>query len=239
MALQQERLSQADFKIGVKVMIGAIWPSFYTMKNTFSTSLPMQTSDFIAWFIFTFFCFVAVLVRPEVFHWPAVVTSCSMFIFSLTMMAWLVNKAGGPGPLFQSSAALTGIEPATGSQLAWMAVRTYSTVISSVATGLIGYADWGRYAKTTNAHRFPQAIGVTLGNIYVVRKFWSSSMFEADESSRLLSESSAHLVAPLSIQKLASFGIPLFCSCKSNSTGLLQHGRQSSLPRSLWWHLRS
>lgn len=133
----------------------------------------MQTNDFIAWFVFTFFCFVAVLVRPEVFHWPAVVTSCSMFIFSIALMAWMVHEVGGAGPLFQSSAALTGIEPTTGSQLGWMAVRTFTTIISSVATGLIGYADWGRYAKTTNAQRYPQAMGVALGNTFVVSPFGS------------------------------------------------------------------
>ncbi|RVX74503.1 hypothetical protein B0A52_01629 [Exophiala mesophila] len=151
----------------VKVMIGALWPSFYTMKNTFPASVPMQTNDFVAWFIFTFFCFIAVLVRPEKFHWPAVVTSCSMFIFSISMMAWMLHEVGGPGPLFRSSAVLTGVEPVHGSQLAWMAVRTFNTILSSVATGIIGYADWGRYAKTTNAQRIPQALGVALGNTFV------------------------------------------------------------------------
>ncbi|KIX99049.1 uncharacterized protein Z520_05510 [Fonsecaea multimorphosa CBS 102226] len=151
----------------VKVTIGALWPSFYNMKNTFSTSLPMETNDFVAWFIFTFFCMFGVLVRPEVFHWPAVVTSCSMFITSLAMMAWFVNKVGGPGPLFKSTTALTGVEPSTGPHLAWMAVRGFSTVIASQATGVIGYADWGRFAKTTNAQRFPQALGMALADSYV------------------------------------------------------------------------
>lgn len=138
------------------------------MKNTLPPSVPMETNDFVAWFIFVFICSLLVMVKPEVFHYPSLVISFTTFIMSLAILGWLVSKAGGPGVLFHSTESLTGVTPASGSNFGWMFVRGITTVIASQSTGVMGFADWGRYSKTPGAQRLPQGLGMGLSDMYTV-----------------------------------------------------------------------
>ncbi|KAF7776511.1 hypothetical protein Agabi119p4_4904 [Agaricus bisporus var. burnettii] len=59
----------------VKVMIGAIWPSFYGMENTFSEKAAMKTNSFISFVVFLGFVVPLILVRPERYRLPCLIAS--------------------------------------------------------------------------------------------------------------------------------------------------------------------
>ncbi|OQU97304.1 hypothetical protein CLAIMM_03253 isoform 1 [Cladophialophora immunda] len=146
----------------VKVMLGAIWPSFYTMKNTLPASVPMETNDFVAWLLFMAADLAFIWVRPEKFHWFGVSVSAAALVSSLCILGWFVHQAGGAGVLFHSTEALTDITPASGSVFSWNFMRAISTVISGQATTILGFADWGRYSKRPNDQLLPQSLGIAL-----------------------------------------------------------------------------
>ena len=128
----------------------------------------METNDFVAWFIFIVLVAIGNLVRPEVFHWPSIVVASVNLVTSLAMLGWFVNKASGAGALFKSIEVLTGIKPASGSQFGWQFVHGITTVIASQATGILGFADWGRYTKHPGSQRYPQGLGMGLSDMYTV-----------------------------------------------------------------------
>ncbi|KAF7557591.1 hypothetical protein G7Z17_g511 [Cylindrodendrum hubeiense] len=152
----------------VRATIGSLWPSFYNLRNTFPDSVPMTTGDFVAWFIFTLLCLGGVMVKPENFHWPSVATASVNLITSLALVGWFAHRAGGPGVLFKNTESLTGVEPARGSEFGWAFIHALTTVISSQATGILGFADWGRYAKRPGCQRYPQGLGMALSDMISV-----------------------------------------------------------------------
>lgn len=165
---------------GVRATIGAIWPSFYTIHNTLPSSVPMNLTEFVAWFIFVILCACGVMLRPEKFHWPSVVTAAVNLVTALAITGWFSHRAGGAGALFKSTASLTGVEPASGSQFGWAFVHGITTVIASQATGILGFADWGRYAKTPGAQRYPQGLGMGLSDMVSVCCLFSRRLLSPD-----------------------------------------------------------
>lgn len=150
----------------VRATVGSIWPSFYNIKNTFPDSLPMTTGDFVAWLLFVLLAAAGVMLRPEKFHWPGIVIMATNFVTVLALVGWFSHKAGGVGVLFTSTESLTGVTPASGSAFGWAFVHGLTTMISSQATGLLGFADWGRYAKHPGAQRWPQGLGMALSDMF-------------------------------------------------------------------------
>lgn len=150
----------------IRATVGSIWPSFYNIKNTFPDSVPMTTGDFVAWLLFVLLAAAGVMLRPEKFHWPGIVIVVANFITVLALVGWFSHKAGGVGVLFKSTESLTGVPPASGSAFGWAFVHGLTTMISSQATGLLGFADWGRYAKHPGAQRWPQGLGMALSDMF-------------------------------------------------------------------------
>lgn len=128
----------------------------------------MTAGDFLAWAIFVILCAAGVLLRPEKFHWPAVATAGVNLITSLALVGWFASRAGGAGVLFKSTESLTGVEPATGARFGWAFVHGLTTVIASQSTGVLGFADWGRYAARPGCQRWPQGLGISLSNLVSV-----------------------------------------------------------------------
>lgn len=153
---------------GVRTTVGAIWPSFYNIRNTFPDSVPMVTGDFVAWFIFVLICAAGVMVKPEKFHWPSVATAAVNLVTALALVGWFSHRAGGAGVLFKDTQVLTGVEPARGSKFGWAFIHGITTVIASQSTGILGFADWGRYAKRPACQRWPQGLGMGLSDMFSV-----------------------------------------------------------------------
>ena len=137
----------------------------------------MVTGDFVAWFIFVLICLAGVMVKPEKFHWPSVATAAVNLVTALALVGWFSHRAGGAGVLFKDTQTLTGVEPARGSKFGWAFIHGITTVIASQSTGILGFADWGRYAKRPACQRYPQGLGMGLADMISVRIYHSPLPF--------------------------------------------------------------
>ncbi|ORY25545.1 NCS1 nucleoside transporter [Naematelia encephala] len=151
----------------IKVAIGAIWPSFYHMHNPFRASLGMDGGDFLCWVIFLLFCLPLIYLRIEKMLIPASIVSGCVLVTCLGLLGWFVNQAGGGGILLSQPTHFSGVPLLQGSALAWQIVLGITTQISSTAQGILGFADWGRYAKGPHHSRLPFFMGSFVGTTFV------------------------------------------------------------------------
>ncbi|KIJ46307.1 hypothetical protein M422DRAFT_226826 [Sphaerobolus stellatus SS14] len=132
----------------VKIMIGAIWPSFYTMKNTFATGTAMKTNEFISFVIFWMISLPLFLLKPEQYRIPAIFISVIVIIATFAVFIWMVAKQGDIGPLWDNPQEVYGVERLTGSSLSWAMMRMITSVIGGWAGSILFQSDFSRYAIT-------------------------------------------------------------------------------------------
>lgn len=77
------------------------------------------------------------LVPPEHFRKPFVLTAITSTVTCFSIFFWSIGKGHGLGPLVKSdSAAILGVEPAKGSRLTWMIFYGISSQIGSWCAGV-------------------------------------------------------------------------------------------------------
>ncbi|KAH7913086.1 NCS1 nucleoside transporter family [Hygrophoropsis aurantiaca] len=137
----------------IKVMIGSIWPSFYSMKNTFGPGAAMQTNEFgntdgmyVAFIIFWVISLPFFLLRPESYRLPAIISSIIVSITAVGIFIWALVKQGNGGPLFSEPEAISGVGKLQGVQLAWIMVKCINSGIGGWAGGILYQSDFSRYA---------------------------------------------------------------------------------------------
>lgn len=130
----------------IKVMIGAIWPSFYNLKNTFGSNAAMETNDFISFIIFWIISLPVLLLRPEHYRIPAIASSVVVTIAAFTIFIWALAKQGDVGPLWKTPEVVYGVPRLTGSQLSWTMMRMVTSGIGGWAGGILYQSDFSRYA---------------------------------------------------------------------------------------------
>ncbi|KAE9405891.1 hypothetical protein BT96DRAFT_988134 [Gymnopus androsaceus JB14] len=130
----------------IKVMIGAIWPSFYNMKNTFGPNAAMETNEFISFIIFWTISLPVLFLRPEHYRIPAIVSSVVVTITAFAIFIWALAKQGNVGPLWKTPEVIYGVPRLTGSQLSWTMMRMITSGIGGWAGGILYQSDFSRYA---------------------------------------------------------------------------------------------
>ncbi|PPQ99769.1 hypothetical protein CVT24_009672 [Panaeolus cyanescens] len=130
----------------VKIMIGAIWPSFYNMKNTFGPNAFMKTNEFIAFIIFWTISLPIFLLRPEQYRIPAIASSVLVTIAAFAIFIWALAKQGDIGPLWKHPEDVYGIGRLSGSTLSWTMMRMITSGIGGWAGGILYQSDFSRYA---------------------------------------------------------------------------------------------
>ncbi|KAF5309169.1 hypothetical protein D9619_012709 [Psilocybe cf. subviscida] len=130
----------------VKIMIGAIWPSFYNMKNTFGPNEFMKTNEFVAFVIFWTISLPVFLLRPEHYRIPAMVSSVLVTIAAFTLFIWALAKQGNVGPLWNDPETVYGVGRLSGSKLSWAMMRMITSGIGGWAGGILYQSDFSRYA---------------------------------------------------------------------------------------------
>ncbi|KAF5370543.1 hypothetical protein D9757_010126 [Collybiopsis confluens] len=130
----------------VKVMIGAIWPSFYNLKNTFGDNAAMETNEFISFIIFWTISLPIFMLRPEHYRIPAIVSSAIVTIAAFAIFIWALAKQGDVGPLWKTPEEVYGVGRLTGSQLSWTMMRMITSGIGGWAGGILYQSDFSRYA---------------------------------------------------------------------------------------------
>ncbi|KAI0357099.1 NCS1 nucleoside transporter family [Trametes cingulata] len=152
----------------LKVVIGAIWPSFYSLHNTLPTSAGIELNDLIGILIFAAISMPLLLVPPEHFRKPFLVGSVVITVTTFCMFVWALAKQGGGGPLLSHPRELSGAKPIKGgSRLGWAMAYGISSTIGSICAGILNQSDYTRFASYPRAQILSQLVIVPLGSITV------------------------------------------------------------------------
>ncbi|KAK9900702.1 hypothetical protein P389DRAFT_208145 [Cystobasidium minutum MCA 4210] len=131
--------------LSLKVVIGAVIPSFTTMHNSFSSSLP--TNDFICLIIFLAICIVGQAYPPDAWRTIGKVAAVFTVVTFVTIVSLCCSEAGGVGPLWKEPYSYVGIsEKPSSSQVIWSAFLTVS--IMSAHGNIMYQPNYTRFAKS-------------------------------------------------------------------------------------------
>ncbi|KAK9900701.1 hypothetical protein P389DRAFT_208144 [Cystobasidium minutum MCA 4210] len=141
--------------LSLKVVIGAMAPSFLTMHNSFSTNLP--TNDFICMVIFL--AISGFLQAFGVGAWRQLGRYAGTFTFItfIAITAVCCGRAGGAGPLLREPYELVGIggKPSN-SQVAWGSFLAVSSLLGNNA--MLYECNFTRFSRNFSAPFFGQVL---------------------------------------------------------------------------------
>ncbi|PTU18949.1 hypothetical protein P175DRAFT_0442231 [Aspergillus ochraceoroseus IBT 24754] len=126
----------------VKAMIGAIWPSFLTLKNHIPESQGIETNTMIAYLIFFIVQFPFLCIHPNKVRWLFIAKSIIVPIAWIAILIWAF-VAEGAGPIFQQKATVSG------SQYSWLFLASMTSVLGNYATLSVNQSDFSRYSRVT------------------------------------------------------------------------------------------
>ncbi|KAK7445174.1 hypothetical protein VKT23_009605 [Stygiomarasmius scandens] len=150
----------------VKVVIGAIWPSFLTMKNTLPEGTAMETNDCIAVIVFWVLSLPLLAVPPEYYKVPFRYATASITVTAFAMFIWALAKEGGGGPLLSDPSGFLGIDQVPkGSELGWKMILGITTQIGSISAGIMNQSDYSRFARKPGDQIMSQIICVPIMSI--------------------------------------------------------------------------
>ncbi|KAH9849118.1 NCS1 nucleoside transporter family [Lenzites betulinus] len=152
----------------VKVVIGAIWPSFYNLHNTLPEGAGIELNDLIGTLIFAAISLPLLLVPPEFYRKPFLVGSVIITITTFSMFVWALAKEGGGGPLLSQPSQLSGVEPlGSGAKLGWAMAYGISSTIGGICAGILNQSDYTRFASYPRAQIFSQLVIVPVSSIFI------------------------------------------------------------------------
>lgn len=111
----------------VKAMIGAIWPSFLTMRNAIPEDQGIESNTMVAYLIFFVVQFPFLYVHPNKARWLFVAKSIIVPIAWIAIFIWAL-VVEGPGPIFDQKPS------AQGSQYSWVFLASMTSVLGNYAT---------------------------------------------------------------------------------------------------------
>ncbi|PSN67011.1 NCS1 nucleoside transporter family protein [Corynespora cassiicola Philippines] len=130
----------------ITAMLSAIFPSFHRMSNTLPLSANITTKQFIGWVVFNLLSVPFLCARLERKNLVRIFVALNTYSFFtlLAIMIWAVSRAGGGGPLLSQG-------PLPSSDIGWGICKAITTVIGSIAVGLMSQPDFTRFARTPGA----------------------------------------------------------------------------------------
>ncbi|KAG2336648.1 hypothetical protein BDR05DRAFT_896416 [Suillus weaverae] len=114
------------------------------MPNTFGPHAAMETNDLVAFVIFWLAYLPLLLLKPESYRIPSIISAVLVLIATLAVFTWAFVKQGSGGSLFSNPECMLTFWPKTvygignlqGSQLAWVMVRCINSGIGGWAGGV-------------------------------------------------------------------------------------------------------
>ncbi|KAL1747881.1 permease for cytosine/purines, uracil, thiamine, allantoin-domain-containing protein [Schizophyllum fasciatum] len=131
------------------------------MKNTMPANVGMETHEFVAYIIFWALCCPILLLKPERYRIPAMVSSIIVSVAAVSIFIWALAKQGGPGPLYRNPEAIYGVGHLHGSALAWTVVRLIVSHIGAWSGGC-SHPDFSRYAVHPGDQTWGQIFAIPL-----------------------------------------------------------------------------
>jgi NCS1 family nucleobase:cation symporter-1 len=112
----------------VRVMIGAIWPSFLTLKNGIPASQGIDTATMISFFIFWVASVPFLAMHPNDLRWLFMAKSVIVPVAWISILIWAFVSTKGEGDMWDQQAKLEG------SAYSWGFLSSLTSVIGNYAT---------------------------------------------------------------------------------------------------------
>ncbi|KAI9750068.1 MAG: Altered inheritance of mitochondria protein 18 mitochondrial [Chaenotheca gracillima] len=126
----------------VRVMIGAIWPSFLTLPNHIPEDQGIATNTMISFFIFWLSHLPFLYMHPNNLRWLFMAKSIIVPIAFIAILIWAFRSTGG-GDIFDQKAT------ASGSAYSWAYLSSLTSVIGNYATLSVNQPDFSRYSRVS------------------------------------------------------------------------------------------
>lgn len=135
--------------------------NYLNMENTFPSSVPMAKRDCISFLIFQIIQMPLAFVKPRKVNIPSII-SCFMTLFAIIgIMAYLISKNGGPGPLFYKKVDLST------SERSWMWLYAIAIWYSGVSAGVANQSDYSRFSSNSRASYLGLFLGIVIPGTFV------------------------------------------------------------------------
>ncbi|PVI04329.1 uracil permease [Periconia macrospinosa] len=128
----------------VRVMLGAIWPSFLTLKNTIPEDQGIQTNTLVAFFLFWLIQVPFLYMHPNQLRWLFMVKSAVVPVAWIAILIWAFVATKG-----EDIFAVTGKSTVQGSAYSWAFLSSLTSVIGNYATLSVNQADFSRYSRVS------------------------------------------------------------------------------------------
>ncbi|KAJ5101188.1 hypothetical protein N7456_007240 [Penicillium angulare] len=126
----------------VRVMLGAIWPSYLTLHNGIPEDQGITTNGMVAYLIFWIFQFPFLCMHPNKLRWLFTVKSILVPIAWIAILIWAFTAEKGGGSIFdQQSASVSG------SKYSWLFLANMTSVLGNYATLSVNQSDFSRYSR--------------------------------------------------------------------------------------------
>lgn len=113
----------------VRVMLGAIWPSYLTLLNGIPESQGITTNGMVGYLIFWIFQFPFLCMHPNKLRWLFVVKSVLVPIAWIAILIWAFVAEKGGGDIFVQQTATV-----SGSKYSWLFLVNMTSVLGNYAT---------------------------------------------------------------------------------------------------------
>lgn len=111
----------------IRVMLGAIWPSFLTLKNDLPADAGITTNTMVAFFLFWLIQIPFLYMHPNNLRWLFMVKSVIVPVAWIAILIWAFVATDG-GEIFDQKATLSG------SAYSWAFLSSLTSVIGNYAT---------------------------------------------------------------------------------------------------------
>ena len=112
----------------VRVMLGAIWPSFLTLPNHIPEDQGIDTKSMISFFLFWLIQVPFLYMHPNNLRWLFMVKSVVVPIAWIAILVWAFVATDGGGDLFTQKSKIEG------SAYSWAFLSSLTSVIGNYAT---------------------------------------------------------------------------------------------------------
>ncbi|KAF2465225.1 uracil permease [Lindgomyces ingoldianus] len=126
----------------IRVMLGAIWPSFLTLPNHIPASQGIETNTMVCFFLFWLIQIPFLYMHPNNLRWLFMVKSVIVPIAWVAILIWAFVATEG-GSLFDQKATIHG------SAYSWAFLSSLTSVIGNYATLSVNQADFSRYSRVS------------------------------------------------------------------------------------------
>jgi NCS1 family nucleobase:cation symporter-1 len=120
----------------VRVMIGAIWPSFLTLRNDIPESQGIDTATMISFFIFWLASLPFLVMHPNQLRWLFMAKSIIVPIAWIAILIWAFVSTGGGGEMWNQTATLKD------SAYSWGFLSSLTAVTGNYATLSVNQVRW-------------------------------------------------------------------------------------------------